>query len=213
MEYDYYDNSYDTSYGESYNAYESIDYIGSNDDYIDSSDLSGLGLVAGFGAVFFIFYFAIMILLIIIQWKVFKKANRPGWHSIIPIYNFWALFEIVGMKGWLSLIPLVNGILIIVAYYKLAKVFGKSGGFGLGLIFFTPIFMAILAFGKAQYINPNGNVMANNMMPNQNPIMGNTPQNMNPMQSMPQNMNPMPMDQQNPAQMNQQQDINNNQTL
>lgn len=199
MEYDYYDYDYDTTYGETYNAYESIDYIDDTD--YNSVDLSGLGLLAGIGIALYLFVFAIWILLIVIQWKIFKKANRPGWHSIIPIYNFWALFEIVGMKGWLALIPFVNTICMIVAYFKLAKVFGKSSGFGLGLIFFTPIFMAILAFGNAQYINPNGNMMANNpnMMPNQNP-MGNTPQS--PMQSMPQNSTPMP-----------QQDINNNQQL
>ena len=202
MEYEF-NYDYDMNYGETYDTYESIDYDYTND-YGDSSDLGGLGLLAGIGATFFLFYSAIIILLLIIQWKVFKKANRPGWHSIIPIYNFWALFEIVGMKGWLAIIPGVNIVCMLIAYYKLAKVFGKSGGFGFGLIFFTPIFMAILAFGSAQYINPNANTMDNNsnVMQNQNP-MGNTPQS--PVQSMPQNMNPMPT--------NPQQDTNNNQPL
>jgi hypothetical protein len=34
----------------------------------------------------------------------------------------------------------------------LAQVFGKSGGFAVGLIFLSLIFMAILAFGDAKYL-------------------------------------------------------------
>ena len=40
---------------------------------------------------------------------------------------------------------------------KLAKAFGKGGGFAVGLIFLSIIFYCILAFGKAQYIGPAGN--------------------------------------------------------
>ncbi len=36
-------------------------------------------------------------------------------------------------------------------YRRLANAFGKSTGFAAGLTFLTPIFMPILAFGKAQY--------------------------------------------------------------
>ncbi len=35
---------------------------------------------------------------------------------------------------------------------KLALAFGKSAGFGVGLFFLYPIFILILAFGKAQYV-------------------------------------------------------------
>jgi len=35
--------------------------------------------------------------------------------------------------------------------YIIAKNFGKSTGFGVGLIFLSPIFFAILAFGDAEY--------------------------------------------------------------
>lgn len=40
----------------------------------------------------------------------------------------------------------------IITYYKLAKAFGKTGWFTLGLLFMNPLFLAILAFGHAQYI-------------------------------------------------------------
>jgi hypothetical protein len=38
--------------------------------------------------------------------------------------------------------------------FDLAKVFGKSTGFGFGLLFLSVIFMAILAFGDAKYLGP-----------------------------------------------------------
>lgn len=45
----------------------------------------------------------------------------------------------------------------IINTVKLAKAFGKGGGFAVGLIFLSIIFYCILAFGKAQYIGPEGN--------------------------------------------------------
>ena len=40
------------------------------------------------------------ILTVIATWKIFKKANEPGWKCLIPIYNIYIMFKIVGMKGW-----------------------------------------------------------------------------------------------------------------
>ena len=108
-------------------------------------------------------YFVIMIVITIVaQWKIFTKAGEAGWKSIIPIYNAVVLFKIVGLSPWLlllyltSIIPIVGGIIIfvltIVMNVKLAKVFGKSGLFAVGLIFLTNIFLLILAFGSAQYV-------------------------------------------------------------
>ena len=45
------------------------------------------------------------------MWKVFVKAGKPGWTSIIPIYNAYVLLQIVGKPWWwliLMLIPIVN---------------------------------------------------------------------------------------------------------
>lgn len=95
------------------------------------------------------------IILIIAMWKVFDKAGKPGWAAIIPFYNTYTLFEVAGMNGWmflLMLIPIVNVIILIMMYINLAKAFGKSGGFAVGLIFLNFIFMLILGFGSAKYI-------------------------------------------------------------
>jgi len=87
-------------------------------------------------------------------WLVYSKANRSGWLIFIPIVNVYVLLKIAGRPGWhflLLFIPLVNLFVIIFMWLDLAKAFGKSGLFGLGLIFFNWIFLIGLAFGKSEY--------------------------------------------------------------
>ena len=115
--------------------------------------------VAGAFAVYMVVGIAIAVLMVVAMWKMFTKAGKPGWASIVPIYNLVVLFQIVGMNPWLillSLIPLVGSvamfILSIMLAIKLAKAFGKGTGFAVGLIFLGPIFYLILGFGDAQYV-------------------------------------------------------------
>lgn len=135
--------------------------------YIDSA--MGMGeatLFAGlaaFFATYAIVIIAIAIACIVGLWLVYKKAGKPGWASIVPIYNSVVLFQIVGFNPWLlllALIPFVGAFVIailgIVAAFRLAKSFGKSGWFGLGLWLLAPIFYLILAFGSSEYVGPNG---------------------------------------------------------
>jgi hypothetical protein len=87
-------------------------------------------------------------------WKVFEKAGQPGWAAIIPIYNIYIMLQIVGKPGWwliLMLIPCVNIIIALLIYLDMARVFGKSTGFGIGLFLLGFIFLPILAFGDAEY--------------------------------------------------------------
>lgn len=106
-----------------------------------------------------IIYVAIFLLLIIAQWKIFVKANKPGWACLIPIYNVIVLLEIIGKPWWwllLMLIPFVNIIFSIWAINLLSKSFGKSEGFTVGLLLLSIVFYPILAFGDAKYIGPAG---------------------------------------------------------
>ena len=109
------------------------------------------------------------IIAIIIMWRIFKKAGKEGWIAIVPFYNTYTLFEITWGNGWLflliflAIIPVVGalalGVIGIITTCKLGKAFGKSTGFILGLIFLAPIFYAILAFDKSQYLGvPKKNV-------------------------------------------------------
>ncbi len=97
---------------------------------------------------------AISVLMIVCMWVVFTKAGKPGWASLIPIYNFIVLLEIVDKPLWwiiLLLIPCVGIIVAIMVYIELAKRFGKGELFGVGLAFLPFIFFPILAFGDAEY--------------------------------------------------------------
>ncbi|MFM7627969.1 MAG: DUF5684 domain-containing protein [Algoriphagus sp.] len=106
-----------------------------------------------------IIYFAVIGLLIASMWGVFTKAGKPGWASLIPIYNLIILLEIVGKPWWwllLMVIPVINIIFSVWIYNLLSKSFGKSEGFTVGLILLSFIFMPILAFGDAKYQGPAG---------------------------------------------------------
>ena len=98
---------------------------------------------------------AIAVLVIGGIWQTFTKAGQYGWAIFIPIYNLIVLLRVAGKPWWwifLCMIPFVNIVLIILIYIDVAKNFGKSALFGVGLIFLGPIFFPILGWGSAQYI-------------------------------------------------------------
>jgi len=90
-------------------------------------------------------------------WLIFSKAQRPGWMAIIPVFNTLVLLEIVNKPWWwifLFLIPGINIIFIFWTIYLLSKYFGKNVSFAAGLFFLPFIFVPVLGFGNAQYLNP-----------------------------------------------------------
>lgn len=130
-----------------------------------STDLAAAGITGGIMVVYGILACVIGVLGIIAMWKIFTKAGKPGWASIIPVYNMVVLYQIVGLNPLLlliligSIIPFVN-FLVAIAFFvlniissiKLSKVFGKGTGFAVGLIFLPFIFQLILAFDKSEYV-------------------------------------------------------------
>ncbi len=122
-----------------------------------SYEAAGMAIGAGVMIVYFLFVLAISIFMVVAMWKMFAKAGKPGWACIVPFYNNYCLFEIAFGNGWLfllTLVPCVNFVFLIMLYFKLAKAFGQGVGFGFGLLFLNPIFVAILGFGNAEYIGP-----------------------------------------------------------
>ncbi|RDU21799.1 DUF5684 domain-containing protein [Anaerosacchariphilus polymeriproducens] len=115
-------------------------------------------VIAGlFTLPFIMIYLALTVLGIVVMWKIFEKAGKPGWGSLIPIYNFYCIMDIAWGNGWLFLIlfvPFVNGIFGIITIFKFAMAFGKGIAFGFGLLLLGVIFYPILAFGDAEYIGP-----------------------------------------------------------
>ena len=83
-----------------------------------------------------------------------QTAEKPGWGIIIPIYNIILMLEIAGRPIWwviLFFIPIVSIVAAILVNIDIAKKFGKSAGFGVGLALLGFIFMPILGFGDAKF--------------------------------------------------------------
>ena len=140
---------------------------------IDSAS-AGMGLLLGMGMFFIVFLLIILIpmfvLSIIGMCKTFKKAGKPAWAAIVPIYNIVVLLEIIKMDWWhvlivvgLSVIANINNealeligtigqiVYTFIFMIKLSKAFGKSAGFGVLTAFFPYVGLMILGCGKDQY--------------------------------------------------------------
>ena len=153
-------------------------------DYYDYYDYYGYSSTpAAVSIIPTIISLVLCVFVLVCMWIIFRKANKPGWAAIVPFYNLYVMFEITWGSGWrflLMLIPIYNIILSIQTQIRLAKAFGKGGGFAAGLIFLPYIFIPILAFSGASYqgvpvksasYQPN---QPNN--PYQNNAYGNAPQ-------------------------------------
>jgi len=121
--------------------------------FMDYGDYPAAG-AAGMATGLIIIYLIIGILMLISMWKIYAKAGKPGWAAIIPIYNIIVLLEIVDKPLWwiiLMFIPFVNIVISIIVTVELAKKFGQSVGFAIGMILLSIIFYPILAFGSSTY--------------------------------------------------------------
>ena len=103
---------------------------------------------------FFLIAIGVFLVTIAGMWKVFEKAGNPGWASLVPVYNMILLVRMAGKPDiWIlyMFIPFVNFVIAILVMMDLAKRFGQSAGFGVGMILLPMIFYPILGFGNARY--------------------------------------------------------------
>lgn len=147
------------------------------DEGVRESLLGPLGMdIHRMGLIALIWY----ILVIIGDWKIFKKADIPGWHSIVPFLNMYEEFELcwngymgifymVALAGT-ALIPelftgdvgtviagilgLFTAVLHIIESFKLSRSFDHGFIFGIFLILFERLGRVLLGFGKSKYIGP-----------------------------------------------------------
>ena len=131
-----------------------------------------------FGALLDVLVMAV-VLTIIGNWMMFKKAGKPGWHSLIPFLNTYDEFSLcwkgtygiiylAGVIGVNVITQLVNPTGTILAFiipvavfilfvvhvkqcFRLAKAFGRGTLYGLFLVFFNGLAKIILGLGDAQY--------------------------------------------------------------
>lgn len=137
------------------------------DSALTTGDVAALAGVVGFWSTYSVVAIIIAVIGIVANWKLFSKAGKPGWASIVPVYNMVVQFQIVGLSPWLLLLYIVPGLNVIAAIvlgimmpFRLAKSYGKGVGFGFGLLFLSFIFNLILAFGSSEYVGPNGETRA-----------------------------------------------------
>jgi hypothetical protein len=107
--------------------------------------------------------FVIYVIFVVGAWKVFTKANRSGWLSIIPIVNLIVLLQISGRSGWWVLgylVPLLNLFVQIRWGIEMARSYRRGLGFAIGLMVLEPLFMVILGFGDAAYVGPGAQMHA-----------------------------------------------------
>jgi len=117
---------------------------------------------------------------------ILKKAGKPGWLSLIPIYNGYALLNVISLPGWWAILlagwfmvrnlvlwafgaqHMPVGLQIVFSFgwetmplwyfvaMEVSRSFGKSRWFAMGLFLLPPVFYGILAFGRAEYGQDTG---------------------------------------------------------
>lgn len=106
-------------------------------------------------------YIAIAILVLVGFWKVLEKGGQPGAWALLFLtvclypLAFIPICKMVGRPTWwvvLLYIPLVNIVVIAILSIDLAKSFGKSTAYGVGLWLLGFIFYPMLGFGDSRYV-------------------------------------------------------------
>lgn len=110
---------------------------------------------------------AVVILMVVSNWKLFVKMGEPGWKVLIPLYSTYVLYNRVWSAGvglaviasaivsyFFAPAALVTLVLAAICMHKMSKAFGKGAGTTVGLILLPFVFQPMLAFGDAQYQGP-----------------------------------------------------------
>lgn len=100
-------------------------------------------------------YWIVVLISTVSMWKLYLKANQPGWASIVPIYNTIIFLKIANKPIWwfiLLLVPIVNIVIAFMVTYDFVKAYGKGLGYFLGFMFLPFIFAPLLAFGDSKYL-------------------------------------------------------------
>jgi hypothetical protein len=133
---------------------------GMNDTMTSGSSTADAALSAGAMAIISIVYLAVFALIIVSMWKLFVKAGKPGWASIVPIYNSYQVTQIAGRPWWwllLMLIPFAGIVFAVIIVVDFVKSYGKSTGFALLALFLPFVAYPIMALDKnVVYRGPAG---------------------------------------------------------
>ena len=138
---------------------ESMEYTSTSYEMTSSGEEGLMAMILAMGAGILIFVVLFAVFMIIVQWKIYTKAGQPGWAQFIPIYGQLVFLRIIGRPWWwllLCILVIPAIILMFMIPFDMAKSFGKSSGFGVGLLLLPIVFYPMLAFGSATYVGPGG---------------------------------------------------------
>lgn len=112
----------------------------------------------GFFRLLFAFIIVISIYSVFITSYIFKKADKPGFATAIPIYRDIIHLRLCNFSPWLLIlvfIPLIGWLALaaiaVVGRFELSRNFGHGFLFGLGLLFLPPVFRTYLAFSDDEF--------------------------------------------------------------
>lgn len=122
---------------------------------------------------------AMAILVLIAEYKLFKKCGKKGWEALIPYYNSWTFVEISECYWWYFFVIVGNSIFsltnadgaiaeglsfiisvasIVVTFqinYNIAKKFKQGTGFAVGMTLLPVVFYPILGFSDKYQVDNN----------------------------------------------------------
>jgi hypothetical protein len=82
----------------------------------------------------------------------------PAWSAWVPLYSTVTLLRLVGRPGWwlvLYFVPIVNIVVAVLTLNDLAKSFGRTSAFTVGLVLLAPIFQFVLWLDGSRYLGPH----------------------------------------------------------
>lgn len=105
---------------------------------------------------YFYLWLAVTVPGAVVGWVgTFRKAGQAWWKAVVPVYNVFVLVvSVAGLSPlWFLLlwIPPVNLIAALLVNVEVARRFGRSESFGLGLAVFGFVFYPVLGFGPAKF--------------------------------------------------------------
>ncbi|MBC7764658.1 hypothetical protein H7Y29_02995 [Microbacteriaceae bacterium] len=134
----------------------------SDGEMLNSTAASSSSNIVGFlfSIVMVLALIGIIVLLVTAMWKLYAKAGKPGWTSIVPFYNTYIMVELAGRPVWwfavILLVPFVGTVLSLIVIIDFVKAYGKSTGYGVLSWFFPYITFPIMAFDKNTHYIGNG---------------------------------------------------------
>jgi len=103
-----------------------------------------------------LFSAVVFIVSMVSLWRMYEKAGQSGWVGLIPILNLFGLLKMIGKPFWwiVLYIPPLTPFTHFVVTVMVARRFGKSALFGVGMYFFPMIFVPMIGLGNARYLGP-----------------------------------------------------------